>query len=298
MNPAKHLRWLLWIAFPLGFAGVWQLQRHIDVQRAAFGQEEDELVLRSAKLTKVASMEFAPLLADVYWTRAVQYYGNVELQQSKGLNLLWPLLDIATTLDPNLLPAYRFGAMFLAQRAPVGAGRPDLAVQLIERGIRENPGYWRFYADLGYIYYFDLRDYAKASEAFLEGSKNPEALIWMKVMAARIASQGDSAATSKFLWSEIYESTNDEMIKKNALDHLKLLKVQEDCEALDVLNEEFEKRTGHLAGRIRELVTAGLLKGMPADPAGYEYVIGKDGLAELNPKSPLVEMQAKLGRKL
>jgi tetratricopeptide (TPR) repeat protein len=298
MNPAKNLRWLLWIVLPLGFAGVWQLQRQIDVQRAAFGQEEDELVLRSAKVTKVASMEFAPLLADVYWTRAVQYYGNKELQQSKGLDLLWPLLDIATTLDPNLLPAYRFGAMFLAQRAPVGAGQPDKAVQLIERGIRENPGYWRFYADLGYIYYFDLRDYAKASEAFLEGSKNPEALIWMKVMAAKIANQGDSAATSKFLWSEIYESTNDEMIKKNALDHLKLLKVQEDCDALDGLNEEFEKRTGHLAGRIRELVSAGLLKGMPADPAGYEYVIGKDGLAELNPKSPLVEMQAKLGRKL
>jgi tetratricopeptide (TPR) repeat protein len=296
MNSNKNVSWLLWILLPLGFAGVWQLQRKIDVQRAAFAQEQDEIVVRSANLTKLMSMEFAPLLADVYWTRAVQYYGDKHLRRMSGLDLLWPLLDISTTLDPNLLPAYRFGAMFLADKKPVGAGRPDLAIQLIERGIRENPDYWRFYEDLGFIYYFDLKDYQRAAQAFLEGSKNPQALIWMKVMAAKIATEGDSRETSKFLWSDIYHSTKDEMMKKNALDHLKLLRVEEDCEALAGLNDEFEKRTGHLAVRIRELVDAGLLKGMPVDPEGYAYVVGKDGLVELGPNSPLLETRAKLGQ--
>ena len=297
MNSTKNLFRLLWIVLPLGFAGVWQLQRRIDVQRAAFAQEQDEVVMRSARLTKMMSMEFAPLLADIYWTRAVQYYGDKLTQRKPGLDLLWPLLDITTTLDPNLLPAYRFGAMFLADKAPVGAGRPDLAIQLIERGIRENPDYWRFYEDLGFIYYFDVQDYPKASQAFLEGSKNPQAFLFMKMMAAKIAAEGDSRATSKFLWSEIYQSTKDEMVKKNALGHLKLMKIEEDCQALDALNGEYAARTGHRAARIRELIDAGLLRGAPVDPAGFPYVISEAGTARLNPNSPLMETQTLLAPK-
>lgn len=297
MNSTKNRSWLVWVVLPLGFAGVWQLQRRIDVQRAAFAQEQDEVVMRSARLTKMMSMEFAPLLADIYWTRAVQYYGDKLTQRKPGLDLLWPLLDITTTLDPNLLPAYRFGAMFLADKAPVGAGRPDLAIQLIERGIRENPDYWRFYEDLGFIYYFDVQDYPKASQAFLEGSKNPQAFLFMKMMAAKIAAEGDSRATSKFLWSEIYQSTKDEMVKKNALGHLKLMKIEEDCQALDALNGEYAARTGHRAARIRELIDAGLLRGAPVDPAGFPYVISEAGTARLNPNSPLMETQTLLAPK-
>jgi hypothetical protein len=294
MSTSRNPAWLLVILLPLGFAGVWQLQEKIDVQRGAFLEEQDEVVVRSAKLTKMMSMEFAPLLADVYWTRAVQYYGVKHIQKAKGLDLLWPMLDISTTLDPHLLPAYRFGAMFLGDKPPAGAGRPDLAIELIERGIRENPEYWRFYEDLGFIYYFNLKDYTKASQAFFEGSKNPQAQIWMKVMAAKIAAEGNSFTTSKFLWSEIYQSTKDEMVKKNALDHLKLMKVQEDCEGLNGLNDEFERRTGHRARRIRDLISAGLLAGVPVDPAGFEYVIGDDGKVELNLDSPLLETQVLL----
>lgn len=291
MNSTKSRWWLLWIVLPAGFAAVWQLQAKIDVQRVAFEAEQDDLIVRSPKLTKIASMEFAPLMADLYWTRAVQYYGNKRLRQEAGLDLLWPLLDITTTLDPNLIPAYDFGSTFLAARAPGGAGRPDLAVQLIERGIRENPEHWRFYTNLGYIYYFEVHDYAKSSEAFLEGSKRPGAREWMKVMAARIAAIGDSLETSKLLWAEIARSSSDPTVRKNALLHLQLIQVDEDCKAIDRLNEQFEQRTGHKARQMRELVQAGLLRGQPGDPLGYPYMIGEGGLAEMHPKSPLLREQ-------
>src|SRR5262249_9050789 len=283
--------WLLWIALPMGFAAVWQLQAKIDVQRVAFEEEQDELAVRSAKLTKIASMEFAPLMADLYWTRAVQYYGDKRLKHEAGLDLLWPLLDITTTLDPNLIPAYDFGSTFLAERQPEGADRPDLAIQLIERGIRENPEHWRFYANLGYIYYFEVHDYAKSSEAFLEGSKKPGALVWMKVMAARIAAIGNSLDTSKMLWAEIARSSTDETVRKNAITHLKLIQVDEDCQAIDQANDEFARRNGHKAQSVRELAEAGLLRGLPVDPERYVYVINADRFAELNPKSPLKEQQ-------
>jgi hypothetical protein len=296
MKSENPIAWALLLVVPLGFAGVWRLQHTIDAQRESLSQERDDVLLRSGKLVKVMSLEYAPLLADIYWTRVVQYYGNKHVRGQANLELLWPLLDITATLDPNLLISYRFGAMFLSQAAPSGAGRPDLAVQLIQRGIQANPDYWRFYEDLGFVYYFDLKDYQKASEAFLEGSKKPNAQVWMKVMAAKIAAEGESFETSMFLWKDIYDSAVDPTVKKNALSHLQLLRVKEDCKHLDALADEYAKRYGRRPARISELVQAGLLRGIPGDPLGFAYIFDEDGKAELNLDSPLLEQQLLLER--
>jgi tetratricopeptide (TPR) repeat protein len=281
----------LLILLPLGFAGVWQLQQRIDAQRAALHQERDELVLRSGKLVKEMSLEYAPLMADIYWTRVVQYYGEKRAQHDSNFELLWPLLDLTTTLDPNLLVAYRFGSTFLSEPSPRGAGDPAQGIELLQRGIQANPDYWRFYEDLGFVYYFELKDYARASAAFAEGSKNPDAQIWMKIMAARIAAEGESLETSVFLWNEVYQTTKDPQVKENAQRHLQLLRVAEDCKQLDALADEMLKRTGRRPSRMTELVQAGLLQSLPADPAGYPYVFGPDGKAALNLDSPLLEQQ-------
>jgi tetratricopeptide (TPR) repeat protein len=272
-----------------GFAGVWKLQEKIDMQFDGMHQEADDLVLRSGNLLKVLSLEYAPLMADLYWTRVVQYYGDKAVRHDSNFELLWPLLDVTTTLDPNLLVAYRFGSMFLSESAPQGAGRPDLAIQLIQRGIQANPEYWRFYEDLGFIYYFELHDYDKASAAFLEGSTKPGALTWMKVLAAKVSDQGDNSETSAFLWNEIYTSTTDPQMKENAATHLQLLKSDADCKAIDAVADDFQKRNSRRAESIQELVGAGLLRGAPADPMGYAYILDKDGKAELNPDSPLAK---------
>jgi tetratricopeptide (TPR) repeat protein len=287
---------LLVLILPLGFAGIWHLQRSIDSQFASVSQERDDVLLRSGKLVKWMSLEYGPLMADIYWTRVVQYYGNKHVRGQANLDLLWPLLDVTTTLDPNLIVAYRFGAMFLSQGPPAGAGRPDQAVELIRRGIQANPDYWRLDEDLGFVYYTDLKDYQKASEAFLEGSKKPDAQVWMKVMAAKIAAEGESFSTSMFLWKDIYKSTSDPLIKKNALMRLNLLKAQEDCKQLDALADEYAKRNRRRPARMSDLVQAGLLPGLPQDPEGFVYVFGEEGKAELNLDSPLLEQQVLLER--
>ena len=296
MKTEKSIAWVLLLVVPFGFASIWGLQHRIDTQRESLSEERDDVLLRSAKLVKAMSLEYAPLLADIYWTRAVQYYGNKHVRGQANLELLWPLLDITTTLDSNLLISYRFGAMFLSQAAPSGAGRPDLAVQLIQRGIRENPDYWRLYEDLGFVYYFDLKDYQRAADAFLEGSKRPNAQLWMKVMAARVAGEGESYETSMFLWKDIYDSTADPSIKENAQMHLRLLKVKEDCKQLDALADEYAGRYGRRPARMSELVQAGLIGGLPGDPLGFAYVFGEDGKAALNLNSPLLEQQQLLDR--
>ena len=270
-----------------GFACVWQLQEKVDAKRTKLQLESDELTLRSPAVMKRLSLEYAPLLGAVYWTRAVQYFGSKHQAHDTNLEQLWPLLDIATTLDPNQTVAYQFGAMFLSDAPPRGAGQPDQAVALLERGIQANPDHWRFYQDLGNVYYFDKKDYAKASKAFEEGSRLPGAQVFMKTMAAKIAAEGESLEISYALWLDVFQTTKDKDVRKNADQHLRMVQMQMDLRALNQIADRYEQQTKRRATSIKDLADAGLLSEKPEDPEGFPYVLGQLGRAEPNPKSPL-----------
>ena len=280
------------------FSGVWRLQRKINTARDAMHQEQDEVLVRSPRLMRLLTSEYSVLAADVYWTRAVQYYGNKRLGLDTNLESLWPLLDLATALDPNLIPAYRFGATFLSEPEPRGAGRPDLAVKLLERGLEANPAAWRLNQDLGNVYYLDLKDYAKAGQAYLEGSRKPGAATWMKVMAARFLEKGESRETSVMLWSEVYQSSTDDSLKENARINLQLLRSDEDIDHLNEIAGNWAARTGRLPRSLKEMIQAGVIGGEPLDPAGCAYVIGSDGKAHISEKSPLFKQQTTYRRPL
>ncbi len=288
---ARPAAWMLLLLLPGGFTGIWQLQRNINVQRDAMHQEQDEVLVRSPKLLKLATLEYATLAADIYWTRAVQYYGGKRLGQDTNLESLWPLLDAATTLDPKLLPAYRFGATFLGEPAPRGAGRPDLAIELLQRGMKENPEYWRLDQDLGNIYYLELKDYSNAGQAYLNGSKKRGAAAWMKIMAARLLEKGDSRETAAMLWTEVLESSTDDSIKENARINLELLRSDADIDQINEISAQFAEKIGRAPKSTRELIKAGLLEGQPVDPDGYAYEIGPDGKAGISESSPLFKQR-------
>src|ERR1700693_10875 len=140
MNLKSYIALFLFVL--LAFAGVRRLQQRIDVQQNTVATEDDQVMLRSSKLVKGLSLEYAPLVADIYWTRVVQYFGNKQAGQQLDLRLLWPLLDVTSVLDPHLMPVYHFGSMFLSDAPPRGAGRPDLAVELPARGLQANSEGW------------------------------------------------------------------------------------------------------------------------------------------------------------
>jgi hypothetical protein len=264
------------------------LQQRIDVSAAPLQDQKPELVLRSGAMLKKLSLGYDPLLADIYWTRAVQYFGERVGVPGATFELLGPLLDITTTLDPQLMVAYRFGAIFLSEQVPAGAGRPDLAVDLVKKGIAANPDQWRLYGDLGLIYSIHLKDYQKAAEAYLEGSKNPHAQIYMKAMAATVAQKGDSLETSKLIWAEVYSTTQDPLIKKRARQHLESLDAVTDLRELNQESETYWKKFGHYPATMQELRDAGLAAGKLEDPEGFPYVMGAYGVPQLNPASTIV----------
>jgi tetratricopeptide (TPR) repeat protein len=252
------------------------LLSHIDQirPRAAI---EDALYINSPKLVKRASLGFDGLMACIYWTRTVQYFGNRRNNQSQTFNELAPLLEITTELDPHLFPAYQFGASFLAPAAPNGAGEPERAIQLMEYGIKNNPNNWQLYYNLGFVYYTELKDYRKASQVFAQGSNVPGAHPFLKVLAAQMAVHAGDLGTARLLWSATYEATHDTYIRQNAVEHLRAIQVEEDVTQLEAAVTRFEKSVGYPPSSMAELAIAEHLPGIPVDPDGHPYILTLDG---------------------
>ncbi len=242
---------------------------------------EEVLYLSSPQMVKRMSLGYTGLLADIYWTRTVQYFGGKHVKRSMQYQLLAPLLDITTELDPQLVVAYKFGSFFLAQDPPDGAGDPDKAVALVERGIARNPDDWQLYYHLGYIHYLEREDYAGAARAFDRGSTVPGAHPWMKIMAATMAQHGGDISTARFLWTKIYESTTDEQIKDNAVRRLQALAVDEMVPQLEERARLFREAQGRLPESWHDLIATGLLRRIPLDPHGHAYKLMPDGRVEV-----------------
>lgn len=251
------------------------LIRLVDQERTTATPQE-MLYISSPKLLKRLSLGYDGLLADIYWTRAVQYFGGIHSRGGGSYELLWPLLNIATQLDPHLIPAYGFGQTFLIAKPPEGAGAPDKAIELVEYGIANNPNDWHLYYDLAFIHY-DLRDYRHAAEAFVRGSQLPSAHPFLKIMAAQMAEHGGDLQTARMMWSATYQTTLDNMIRANAAAHLRAIQVDEDVVALQALVLQYRERTGQYPPTLHDMASAGLLKGIPLDPLGHPYRMESGG---------------------
>jgi tetratricopeptide (TPR) repeat protein len=253
------------------------LLRHLDQIRPK-ATIEDVLYIESPKMVKRASLGFNGLMACLYWTRSVQYFGHRHHERALNYSELAPLLEITTTLDPQLFPAYEFGASFLAPQPPNGAGQPDRAIQLMEYGIAHNPDDWHLYYELAFVYYTELKDYKKASEIFDRGSRVPNAHPFMKVMAAQTAEHAGDYMTARMLWSATFETSRQEDIRRNALEHLRAIQVDDDVSRLQAAVTRFGQRAGRLPVSISELCAAEHLPGIPTDPDGKAYAMTPEGL--------------------
>jgi len=229
-------------------------------------------VTSPAVLTRLA-LSFDAVVADLYWIRSIQYYGGRRLSTDavKDYDLLYPLLDLTTSLDPDFSIAYRFGAFFLSERAPGGAGRPDLAIALLEKAMRRHPERWEYPHDVGFVYYRD-GDYKEAAQWFTRASALPDAAEWLAPLAAVTLATGGDTRASRVLWTNILAS-DEEWLKDIAKQRLQQLDAIDTIAVLEERTAEYQRRMGKPPGSWEDMIRAGLIPGLPIDPAGHPYVL-------------------------
>ena len=254
----------------VSLAGQALVVHHLDAIRPAATLEE-VLYIPSAKVLQHLSLGYTGLLADIYWTRAVQYFGKKHRINSTRYDLLYPLLDITTSLDPHLTPAYMFGATFMAQNPPHGAGDPDKAIALLQKGIAANPDDWRLYFQLAFVYYLEKKDYAAAGRALQHAAEMPGGNPELRAIAGIMLQYGGDLETSRRLWAIVYENEKQSQLKKNAAAHLAAIQSDEAVIALEEAVARFRQDKGRAPQSWGELYAGGYIPGVPLDPLGNLY---------------------------
>jgi tetratricopeptide (TPR) repeat protein len=249
-----------------------------------------ELYVRSGETLKRMALSYDAILADIYWIRAVQYFGGTRLDTRPGRSYdrLYPLLDIATTLDPQFNIAYRFGAVFLAEAYPNGPGQPDSAIRLLKKGFAANPTRWQYLHDIGFVYYWWLRDYQGAARWFERARAVPGAPEWLAPLAAVTLTKGGDRAGARALWEHMLETGEHEYLRRIARHRLGQLRVLDDLDVLNARLARVREKTGHPATSWAALAPhPGVAAEPPLDPAGVPYVLDPaTGLASVSTKSP------------
>ncbi len=264
------------------------VQDHLESRLGEGGPEPDLLFFSSPTLVKKMALGYDGLFADFYWMRVIQYYGRRDEADKRPVRYknLSTLLDITTTLDPDLLDAYRTGCYFLAEADPIGAGQPLEALELLDKGIRVHPEEWRLYYTKGFIHYWFLQDYKAAGEVWLSGSRKKEAPPWMPSLAAMSFSKGGALETAIGLWQREYEESSRADIKDNARNHLISFRVTRELFRLESLIEKYKAKSGSYPRSLKELLGGQKREYAIVDPLGTPYDYNSHtGAVKLSPQT-------------
>lgn len=281
------------------------------VRDRQYGQGRAEtavLYLSSGDALRQLALSFDAVLADVYWIRAIQHYGSTKLLlagdarapdpgvERAQYQLLYPLLDITTTLDPRFNVAYRFGAIFLTEAYPAGPGQPDRAIALLQKGFREMPDKWQYLMDIGFVHYWWLHNYEEAASWFRKASEVAGAPWWLKPLAATTLAQGGDRRSSQVLWQQMYDTADNEWLRNEAARRLTQLRALDEIDQLTAAVAAHRDRTGQPPPSWQALVAQGFLAGVPVDPTGTPYVLdGARGVVYVSPDSPLFPLPIEPG---
>jgi tetratricopeptide (TPR) repeat protein len=287
---SKSRRQIPALILVVGTGLLYPIERWIDAKSPREAAPDESLYLSSGETIKKMSLGLNGLAADVYWIRTVQYFGRKLIESGKPITagstkdismpLLARLLNIVVTLDPQHIPAYRFGAIFLPERDM------PAAIALAEKGIRENRDDWRLYQDLAYIYWQagntstgqeQIDDYAKAAEWYRKGSEVPGAPWWMRDLAGLMMLRGGSREAARFVYSK-YLDSDDPNIRAQASDRLKQIRSLDELDAINDILSLYKQESGicppdlrGLASKFRAVNLPLNDQSMPIDPEGFAY---------------------------
>jgi tetratricopeptide (TPR) repeat protein len=250
------------------------------------------LYLQSGKVADRLALSFDAVAADIYWIRTIQHYGrdNKNVSRENRYELLYPLLDLTTTLDPQFLIAYRFGSMFLASSPPDGPGRVDQALALLEKGLAANPDRWQIAQDVAFTHYLYTGDFAQAAAWFKRAADMPNGPKWLLPLAATTAASGGNRAGARQLLEELLTS-EEAYIRQAAGRILEQLGALDQVDQLMGAVRLFRERHARNPADWDEMARAGIIRGPVLDRYGVPFALDPNtGVVSIGPSSPLLPL--------
>jgi tetratricopeptide (TPR) repeat protein len=254
------------------------LQGRIEARAAQRPAASPLLYLPSGKYLGVVALGFDGLLADLIYLWSIQYYGNYDIRDRyEYLDHIYG--QVITELDPRYLDPYLVGAMIM----DVEAGRPDMALRLLDKGIAANPDTWVLAFEAGFLCYRRLGDYERARAYFESALRAPDVHPLVRRLHANMIARAGDPRSALREWAAIWETSDDPYVRTVAWKHVHDLRVEIDLQDVRAAVAAWRERHGGWPRRLEQVVGAGLLPRLPRDPEDRDYrydpVTGEVGYA-------------------
>jgi len=223
------------------------------------------IYLPSGKYLKYATFGYSSLAADIIYLWAIQYYGSYDIPDR--FKYLEHIFSIIAELDPKYTDPYEVGALI----AVYDAHDPELAYKILDMGLQKNPEMWIFPFQAGHIAQMQ-KDFERAREYYRKAMEIPGAPPIVKRLYANAAYKTMDYAEAWQMWKEVYETAKEDWVKDIAYNHLYRVKSTVDTEALSQAVKKFKERYGRWPEDLNSLVRAGLVREVPKDLDGKDYL--------------------------
>jgi len=233
--------------------------------------DSELLYLPNGKMLKVLSLGHGPLLADLLYLWAIQYYSNYE-RKDRYRYVEHVFSEVVTELDPHFVDAYWLGAMILI----VEARDLDAGLRLLDRGFEKNPDQWVLLYLAGWESYRGDRK-EEAQDYFRRAMRVKDAPPVLRRLVAGIEGRRGSPRKAIALWQEVLDDpVSDSASRSIAQRQIRELHVRSDVADLEALVGRFRMQYGRLPRDLEELVSRKYIRFLPRDPAGQTYVYDPD----------------------
>ena len=205
--------------------GVQEVRKQLSaISAASFKQETQQEALRLKMLKTIPSFGFDNLIADWTFLKFLQYFGDDEARDVTGYNLDQDYFDIVTQRDPRWVDIY----LFLSTAISFYQGKPETAVNLIERGTRAlspqiHPQAWIVWRTKGVdelLLLGDIPDSIHSHEmaaSWVQGSPEGQKLAPIfRATAEYLRRDPDSVPVRFTAWSTVYAQTTDKLVRQRA----------------------------------------------------------------------------------
>ncbi len=248
------------------------LQLH--AQREGVIRQKEALSLLPATLYRFVALEYKNLAADLLFSRTMSFYGGTfkrdEPVDVDTYRAMYRRLDTASQLDPYFKDPYYFGQSVLAW----GAGMPQEANALLDRGRRHRTGDWVLPFFMGFNAFYFLHDKAQASDFLMEASQRPEAPPLVGLLAARMASESGGTEIAVSFLQQLELQTEDAVTRNDVRMRIEAL---QGIATLERAVAEYHARFGALPATPDDLRARGVLGLLPVDPYGGTFYIAPGG---------------------
>ena len=233
---------------------------------------EDLKYLPSGKFVKGMSLGFDEMLSDLFWIKALAYFGG-HAATDQDYTWLGHILNLVTTLDPYFHDPYEFGGIVLANEVE----NVDQSTRLLKEGMinvpKDHPRYWYLPFFIAFNYMYHKVDYLTAAQYLEQASKFPKSPKYLPYLVSRLYADSNSPEAAVIFLTEMIKSTKDENLERRLSMRLHDVIHESNLKLLNQAVDSFYAKFQRYPSSIKELVHFDIISDIPIDPRGGSYYI-------------------------